>query len=164
MASKCLKSGVRGCLAGMAHGSLAWQTSFFFPEPYPSHAFSVPHFCAAYFTPEQQGALLFSCCGSDWSTFLYLWWEAHTRTHILTLWVEGIRWAIEGWVFCFFLFNAEGFRVSTDESAIKALYYYRMLAFGVQYSHKAVIPTPQGPEASDLCKYLRLLTHTHTPN
>lgn len=149
----------------MVHGSLAWQTSSFFPEPYPSHAFSVLHSCASYFTPGQQGTLLFSCCGSDWSTFLHLWWEAHTRTCILTLWDGGDQVGYrKPSGFCFFFFNVEGFGVSRDESAIKTLNYCKMLAFGFQYPHKAVIPTPRGPEASDLCKYLHLLTHTHTHN
>lgn len=138
---------------------LPWALSF---------PFSVPHFCAAYFptaTAEQQGALLFPCCGPDWSTFLYLWQEAHTCTHILSLWDGGIRWAIEGRVdFAFSFFNVEGFRVSRDESAIKTLYYCKMLAFGFQYLHKTVIPTPRGPEASDPGMYLYLLTHTHTHN
>ena len=66
--------------------------------------------------------------------------------------------------FCFFLFNVEGFRVSRDESAIKTLYYCKTLAFGFQYPHKTVIPTPQGPEASDPGMYLHLLSYIHTHN
>lgn len=103
MASKCLKEWGQGMPS-----SLAWQTRSF-PEPCPFHAFSVPHFCAAHFALEQQGALLFSCCGSSWSTFLYLWWEAHTCTPH----PYSVRWwAIEGQVgfaFSFLMLTVLGF-------------------------------------------------------